>query len=77
MAPAHSRPLSLLPAALEVAQDLVDDVVVEVQRPLAGVVVSGVVTSTLLTLMVLPVLYERFGGGTETPARVGGIGGSP
>jgi cobalt-zinc-cadmium resistance protein CzcA len=34
----------------------------EVQRPLAVVVVSGVVTSTLLTLMVLPVLYLRFGG---------------
>jgi cobalt-zinc-cadmium resistance protein CzcA len=35
----------------------------EVQRPLAVVVVFGVVTSTLLTLMVLPVLYFRFGGG--------------
>jgi cobalt-zinc-cadmium resistance protein CzcA len=34
----------------------------EVQRPLAVVVVSGVVTSTLLTLMVLPVLYLKFGG---------------
>ncbi len=34
----------------------------EVQRPLAVVVVFGVVTSTLLTLMVLPVLYEKFGG---------------
>lgn len=34
----------------------------EVQRPLAVVVVCGVVTSTLLTLMVLPVLYQRFGG---------------
>ncbi len=34
----------------------------EVQRPLAVVVVAGVVTSTLLTLMVLPVLYLRFGG---------------
>jgi cobalt-zinc-cadmium resistance protein CzcA len=33
----------------------------EVQRPLAVVVVFGVVTSTLLTLMVLPVLYLRFG----------------
>jgi cobalt-zinc-cadmium resistance protein CzcA len=33
----------------------------EVQRPLAVVVVAGVVTSTLLTLMVLPVLYDRFG----------------
>jgi cobalt-zinc-cadmium resistance protein CzcA len=38
----------------------------EVQRPLAVVVVSGVVTSTLLTLIVLPVLYQWFGGGTET-----------
>ncbi len=34
----------------------------EVQRPLAVVVVCGVVTSTLLTLMVLPVLYLKFGG---------------
>ncbi len=34
----------------------------EIQRPLAVVVVSGVITSTLLTLMVLPVLYEKFGG---------------
>jgi cobalt-zinc-cadmium resistance protein CzcA len=34
----------------------------EVQRPLAVVVVCGVITSTLLTLMVLPVLYLRFGG---------------
>ena len=34
----------------------------QVQRPLAVVVVAGVVTSTLLTLMVLPVLYQRFGG---------------
>ena len=36
----------------------------EVQRPLAVVVVFGVVTSTLLTLMVLPVLYLKFGGDT-------------
>ncbi len=34
----------------------------EVQRPLAVVVVCGVVTSTMLTLMVLPVLYQKFGG---------------
>ena len=32
----------------------------EVQRPLATVVVGGVVTSTLLTLVVLPVLYSIF-----------------
>ena len=41
----------------------------EVQRPLAVVVVSGVVTSTLLTLIVLPVLYQWFGGGSEPERR--------
>ena len=30
----------------------------EVQRPLATVVVGGLLTSTLVTLFVLPVLYE-------------------
>jgi len=40
----------------------------EVQRPLAVVVVFGVVTSTLLTLMVLPVLYLRWGG--DAPGEV-------
>ena len=42
----------------------------EVQRPLAVVVVFGVVTSTLLTLMVLPVLYLRWGGDASA-VRVG------
>jgi cobalt-zinc-cadmium resistance protein CzcA len=32
----------------------------EVQRPLAVVVVGGLVTSTLLTLLVLPALYIWF-----------------
>jgi len=32
----------------------------EVQRPLATVVVGGLFSSTLLTLFVLPVLYETF-----------------
>ena len=32
----------------------------EVQRPLATVVIGGLVTSTLLTLLVLPVLYAIF-----------------
>jgi cobalt-zinc-cadmium resistance protein CzcA len=32
----------------------------EVQRPLATVVIGGVVSSTLLTLIVLPVLYGMF-----------------
>jgi len=29
----------------------------EVQRPLATVVIGGIISSTLLTLFVLPVLY--------------------
>ena len=37
----------------------------EVQRPLATVVIGGVMTSTLLTLLVLPVLYARLGGRGE------------
>jgi cobalt-zinc-cadmium resistance protein CzcA len=32
----------------------------EVQRPLATVVVGGLVTSTFLTLVVLPALYRWF-----------------
>ena len=30
----------------------------ETQRPLATVVVGGLITSTLLTLLLLPVVYE-------------------
>ncbi|QQQ02073.1 efflux RND transporter permease subunit [Lysobacter enzymogenes] len=46
----------------------------EVQRPLATVVIGGIVSSTLLTLLVLPVLYrwlhrnEERGGHGDTPA---------
>jgi cobalt-zinc-cadmium resistance protein CzcA len=32
----------------------------EVQRPLATVVIGGILTATFLTLMVLPALYDRF-----------------
>ncbi|HEB83231.1 MAG TPA: efflux RND transporter permease subunit [Gammaproteobacteria bacterium] len=32
----------------------------EIQQPLATVVVGGLISSTLLTLFVVPVLYERF-----------------
>jgi cobalt-zinc-cadmium resistance protein CzcA len=31
----------------------------EVQRPLATVVIGGVISSTLMTLVLLPVLYDR------------------
>jgi cobalt-zinc-cadmium resistance protein CzcA len=33
----------------------------EVQKPLATVVIGGLVTSTVLTLLVLPTLYLWFG----------------
>jgi cobalt-zinc-cadmium resistance protein CzcA len=33
----------------------------EIQRPLAVVVIGGLVTSTALTLILLPILYRRFG----------------
>jgi len=32
----------------------------EVQRPPATVVIGGIISSTLLTLLVLPVLYQLF-----------------
>jgi cobalt-zinc-cadmium resistance protein CzcA len=38
----------------------------EVQRPLATVVVGGILTSTALTLIVLPALYVTFGKRTES-----------
>ena len=44
----------------------------EVQRPLATVVIGGILSSTLLTLIVLPVLYGCFE--RETPARVESAG---
>lgn len=33
----------------------------EIQRPLAIVVIGGLVTSTALTLLLLPILYQRYG----------------
>ena len=33
----------------------------EIQRPLAVVAIGGLVSSTLLTLLLLPILYQRFG----------------
>jgi len=38
----------------------------EVQRPLATVVVGGILTSTALTLVILPALYNVFGKRTES-----------
>ena len=47
--------LGFLPMALSTGMGA------EVQRPLATVVIGGVISSTLLTLLVLPVLYVIFG----------------
>ncbi len=43
----------------------------EVQKPLATVVIGGLISATLLTLFVLPTLYARFGL-RELPAPSGG-----
>ena len=47
--------LGFLPMALSTAPGA------EVQRPLATVVIGGLVTATLLTMFLLPVLYTLFG----------------
>jgi cobalt-zinc-cadmium resistance protein CzcA len=36
----------------------------EIQKPLAIVVIGGLITSTTLTLVLLPILFRRFGVGT-------------
>jgi cobalt-zinc-cadmium resistance protein CzcA len=42
----------------------------EVQRPLATVVIGGLVTATMLTLLVLPSLYPRIAGRQAAPEAV-------
>lgn len=51
--------LGFLPMALSTSPGA------EVQRPLATVVIGGLITATLLTLVVLPVIYLVFKGRTE------------
>ena len=46
--------LGFIPMALNVGTGA------EVQRPLATVVIGGIISSTLLTLLVLPALYKLF-----------------
>lgn len=45
----------------------------EIQRPLAIVVIGGLITSTALTLVLLPVLYRRFGVSSRVQNREGGL----
>jgi cobalt-zinc-cadmium resistance protein CzcA len=43
----------------------------EVQKPLATVVIGGLITSTALTLLVLPTLYAWWMGGDDPAPDVG------
>ena len=56
--------LGFVPMALSVGAGA------EVQRPLATVVIGGIISSTILTLIVLPALYRlaHFKTDTRTPA---------
>ena len=45
----------------------------EIQRPLAIVVTGGLLTSTLLTLVLLPILFERFGEGPDERDNTKGV----
>lgn len=50
----------------------------EVQRPLATVVIGGIISSTLLTLLVLPALYRMFHRADEQSEKdVGSTGAAP
>jgi cobalt-zinc-cadmium resistance protein CzcA len=44
----------------------------EVQRPLATIVIGGLITSTLLTLLILPTLYGWFEGARPQSSTVQG-----
>jgi len=66
-AAAHSRMRPVLMTAMVAALGFVPMMLAtgtgaEVQRPLATVVVGGLLTSTLLTLLILPALYPFFAG---------------
>lgn len=54
--------LGLMPMALSTG------IGAETQKPLAVVVIGGLVSATLLTLFVLPVLYVVFAGGRRSQA---------
>jgi heavy metal efflux system protein len=56
--------LGFLPMALSTSPGA------EVQRPLATVVIGGLITATLLTLVVLPVIYLVFKGGRKKGKKV-------
>lgn len=50
----------------------------EIQRPLAIVVIGGLISSTILTLLLLPILFRRFGvSPLETEEKKGGLAWAP
>lgn len=55
--------LGFVPMALSTAPGA------EVQRPLATVVIGGVMSATILTLVVLPAVYSYFGGPSKSVGR--------
>jgi heavy metal efflux system protein len=61
MMTALAASLGFVPMALAIGRGA------EVQRPLATVVIGGIISSTLLTLFVLPVLYSIFHRDSEAP----------
>jgi Cu/Ag efflux pump CusA len=64
--------LALLP--LVVAGDIAGH---EIERPMALVILGGLITSTLLNLFVLPAAYLRFGASPEPePALQLAVGGA-
>jgi heavy metal efflux system protein len=54
--------LGLLPAALS------HGIGSETQRPFAVVIVGGIVSATLFTLLLLPLLFSRFAAEGDVPA---------
>lgn len=61
---ASAAALGFLPMAISTSAGA------EVQRPLATVVIGGLITSTLLTLIILPVLYSIFHRSATTQKRM-------
>src|SRR5512134_3181739 len=62
-----SRPISALAIAVVFAPFVVAGSIAgfEIVHPMAVVVLGGLVTTTVLTLFVVPVLYLRFGSGSD------------
>jgi cobalt-zinc-cadmium resistance protein CzcA len=80
IAAAHTRVRPVLMTALVAALGFVPMMLAqgpgaEVQRPLATVVVGGLVSSTMLTLVVLPTLYPYFARARRRRSRSGEVSG--